>query len=147
MNDQTDATFQRIMALRGHYSYDRIGSRVALMREYLRRAAWWTEALPSSVWPFFDIALAIHPEVRAPPELLRQVEAHLGEMGGLLSHQGRGCVRALHFAALLDSGLPLPQVPDSARQPFEPLLLFFERGSGLTTETGFIDIDTVGSRT
>ena len=75
-------------------------SRARLMREYLRRAAWWAQELDATdKWPFFDIGGLLTPEVHA--------------------------------------GIPLPpQLED----PFEPLLLMFERGGGFTTEAGFIDL-------
>jgi hypothetical protein len=48
----------------------------------------------------------------------------------------------LHFAALLDAGIDLPQAPPL---PFEPLLVMFERGGGFRVEGGgFIDVDTLG---
>ena len=47
------------------------------------------------------------------------------------------CRAALRWAAVHDARMPLPpQLED----PFEPLLLMFERGGGFTTEHGFIDL-------
>ncbi|MBA9001808.1 hypothetical protein [Thermomonospora cellulosilytica] len=36
------------------------------------------------------------------------------------------CFSAVHFAALRDAAVPLPDLPD----PFEPFLLFYGRGEG-----------------
>jgi hypothetical protein len=56
----------------------------------------------------------------------------------------RACVRALHFAALLDAGAGLPDAPP---QPFEPLLVMFERGGGFRVGGGgLVEVDTLGLR-
>jgi len=118
-------------------------SRPYLIKEYLRRSAWWSQATGQSDWfPFFDIAAAVDPSVRADPAVMDQVSAFLGW------HYGTGalrtaCLHALHFAALLDAGTPLPEAPDL---PFEPLVVLLERGGGFTTESGFIDVDLTGIR-
>jgi hypothetical protein len=143
MANQVDALARRILALKWAGSYEKTRSRVALMREYLRRAAWWAEAVDSEQYPFFDIAEAIEPEVRADPALVQRVEADVtAKLAGVLVR--RTCVRALHFAALLDAGTKLPQVPGSVAQPFEPLLVMFERGGGFRLEGGLIEVDSAG---
>jgi len=135
---------ERIMAVNWSGSFDRSRSRGYLMKEYLRRAAWWAKATKAErLWPFFDIAAAVDPAVRADPAVVERVEAHLKK-----KLQGvpvtRACVRALHFAALADAGVPLPSAPS---HPFEPLLLMFERGGGFHVEGGgLIDVDTLGIR-
>lgn len=55
----------------------------------------------------------------------------------------RTCIRALHFAALLDAGIDLPQ---ALPLPFEPLLVMFERGDFRVEGSGLIDVDTLGIR-
>lgn len=144
MTSHVDTTAKRIMAINWEGSFARTRSRVALLREYLRRAAWWAEAVKSEEWPFFDIAHAIKPEVRADPALVKRIETHLApEMQGILVVHA--CVRALHFAALLDAGVQLPKLPGSAVQPFEPLLVMFERGGGFRTDgSGLIQVDIAG---
>lgn len=48
------------------------------------------------------------------------------------------------FAALLDAGVPLPDAPP---EPYEPLIVMFERGGGFTTEGGgLIEVDSLGIR-
>ncbi len=144
MNTHVTATAGRIKAINWAGSFDKTMSRVALLREYMRRAAWWASAVKSTKWPFFDIAAAVNPKVRASPALVEGVEAHLSEklQGGVVLDC---CVRALHFAALLDAGSKLPRVPDSVALPFEPLLMMFERGGGFHMEgSGLIDVDSVG---
>jgi hypothetical protein len=144
MGARATAVAERVMAVDWAGSFDKTNSRVSLLREYLRRAAWWADAVKAAEWPFFDIAAAIDPTVRADPGLVRRVEEHLASQrqGALVT---RTCVRALHFAALLDAGAKLPEVPESAAQPFEPLLVMFERGGGFRVEgSGLIEVDAAG---
>jgi hypothetical protein len=135
---------QRIMSIRWDGSLDRQASRSRLMQEYLRRSAWWGLATGQSEWlPFFDIAAAVDPGVRADQTVVDQVSAYLSKnyQVGLVR---RACVNALHFAALLDAGIPLPEAPE---QPFEPLLMLLERGDGFHIEGGgLIQVDTLGIR-
>ena len=144
MNTHVTATANRIKAVDWVGSFDKTLSRVALLREYMRRAAWWASAVKSAEWPFFDIAAAVSPKVRAAPEVVKGVEDHLSErLQGVMVV--RCCVRALHFAALLDAGTKLPRVPGSAALPFEPLLMMFERGGGFRIEGGgLISVDAAG---
>ncbi|MET0405188.1 MAG: hypothetical protein ABW123_22430 [Cystobacter sp.] len=146
MHNLSTSTFKRILAINWKGSYNTTPSRLALMSEHLRRTAWWAEASKATLWPFFDIAYAINQDVRASPALVSQLEAHLTSKMQLPSSRvAMSCVRALHFAALLDKGTPLPKLPDSVQQPFEPLLLMFERGGGFRVDgAGLIDIDSIG---
>ncbi len=112
-------------------------SRGGLMQEYLRRAAWWAQGLDATgKWPFFDIAALLAPELHSPPELAEQLETMIRNRVGWPSVDV-SCRAALRWAAVLDARIPLPpQLED----PFEPLLLMFDRGGGFTTEHGFIDL-------
>ncbi|PDP87527.1 hypothetical protein CQJ94_10725 [Glycomyces fuscus] len=115
-------------------------SRVALMREYLRRSAVWTRALGAEGWPFYDIAEFAAPGVRAADEV---VEGVVGSPVVIEQYPavGRSCVWALHLAAARDAGVPLPDLPD----PFEPLIRMYERGGGFSlSTTGTIGIDAAG---
>jgi hypothetical protein len=112
-------------------------SRGRLMQEYLRRAAWWAQGLDATdKWPFFDIAGLLAPEVHSPPEIAAKLETLIRNRVGWPSVD-ISCRAALRWAALLDAGIP---VPPQLEDPFEPLLLMFERGGGFTTEHGFIDL-------
>lgn len=121
-------------------SLDHVQSRARLMREYLRRSAWWARALDAvAEWPFFDIAAHIAPEVQVPEHLTRQLEDLISTRIGWPS-VARVCRAALRWAALADARNP----PDyGLDDPYEPLVLLFERGGGFTTEHGFIDLDGV----
>lgn len=142
MGVHVDDVVGRIMAVDWKGSHGRARSRAYLMKEYLRRAAWWAKVTRSEpLWPFFDIAAAVDPATRADPAAVERVQALLRR-----KLQGvpvtRACVRALHFAALFDERVALPQAPP---HPFEPLMLLFERGGGFQVEgSGLIDVDTIG---
>jgi len=122
----------------GLSSFDHAVSRRTLMREYLRRAAWWARELHAEgEWPFFDIAVRFAPDVRAPEDLTAPLETLIHERIGW-PRVASTCRAALRWAALLDAGVPVPEgLPD----PFEPLILMFERGGGFMTENGFIELD------
>lgn len=107
------------------------GSRVALMREYLRRTALWAhEYRIDGDWPFIDLAARVDPEVRADPVLLARMEDALDDRATLLYAQ-KTSRHAVHWAALLDARADrLPPLED----PFEPIVLLFERGGLFGTE-------------
>jgi hypothetical protein len=133
------STLARLSAVdwRGE-AFDRRRSRVALMREYMRRAALWARELDAaSDWPFFDIATLIAPDLKPPQELAEEMEALIYESVGWPTVR-TCCWAAFRWAVLLDSGHPIPAgLPD----PYEPLLLMFERGGGFYTEHVFIELD------
>ncbi|ASW53277.1 hypothetical protein [Plantactinospora sp. KBS50] len=135
------ATVDRILAINWGGSDDRTTSRGYLMKEYLRRAAWWARTTGAEGFPFFDIAASVEPAVRADPLLVDRVTGHLSAnlQGAAVTN---ACVNALHFAALLDAEVQLPSAPP---EPFEPLLLLLERGGGFRVGGGgLIDVDTLG---
>ncbi|GAA0990119.1 hypothetical protein GCM10009551_048160 [Nocardiopsis tropica] len=130
----------RIHAIDWDGDLEHTRSRVALMREYLRRSAVWTRALGAKGWPFYDIAEFAAPGVRAADEV---VEGVLGSPVIVEQYPtvGKSCVWALHMAAARDAGVSLPDLPD----PFEPLIRMYERGGGFSlSTTGTIDIDAAG---
>ena len=144
MGNVVNAVADRILAVDWSGPLTRTRSRAALMREYLRRSAWWAQAGNGAEWPFYDIASTVDPSVRADPAVVQRVLAHLDR-----SRQGvlvqRAAEAALHFAALRESGRPLPAVPASAADPFEPLVAMFERGGGFRLGGGtLIEVDTAG---
>jgi hypothetical protein len=135
------ATLSRLLAVDWKSDFMiRLGyarSRGKLMQEYLRRAAWWAQGLDDADrWPFFDIAGSWVPEVHVPDDLAEDLEKliynHIGWPAVAVT-----CRAALHWAAVLDAGIPLPPELDD---PFQPLLLMYERGGGFITEHGFIDL-------
>jgi hypothetical protein len=113
-------------------------ARAKLMKEYLRRAAWWAQELDATgAWPFFDIPGLWAPEIQVPSDLLEPLETLISTGIGwpAVVTTARATLR---WAAVMDAGKPLP---DGLADPYEPLLLMFERGGGFTMEHGFIDLD------
>lgn len=130
----------RIHAIDWDGDLEHTRSRVALMREFLRRSAVWTRALGAKGWPFYDIAEFAAPGVRAAEEVVEGVS-----LNPAITEQfptvGKSCVWALHLAAARDAGVSLPDLPD----PFAPLIRMYERGGGFSlSTTGTIDIDAAG---
>jgi hypothetical protein len=112
-------------------------ARAKLMREYLRRAAWWAQELDATdAWPFFDIPALWAPDIKVPTDLLGPLETLISTGIGWPS-VATTARAALRWATVMDAGKPLP---DGLADPYEPLLLMFERGGGFTTEHGFIDL-------
>ncbi|MEU8462798.1 hypothetical protein [Streptomyces sp. NPDC029003] len=128
-------------------SFEHGTSSARLMREYLRRAAIWVQELQkaqpdplfdvaqSDRWPFFDLARYVDPSVRPDSELAAELDAFLAEHSSSLL-TGRICRAALNWASLSPEALAgFGDLPD----PFEPLLLVFERSGAFWIENGFID--------
>ncbi|MFG3532780.1 hypothetical protein ACGF8B_39645 [Streptomyces sp. NPDC047917] len=118
-------------------AYEHANSRALLMREYLRRAAGWARAYRAEEsWPFFDIAEHVTPGVRTPSDVATELEAVL--TGLAPSSLKKTCRGAVRWAVLRGAGGELPRdLPDD---PYEPLLLMYERGGGYFVEE-FIDLD------
>jgi hypothetical protein len=126
---------RRIEAIEWDQDETRGRLHVQLVREYLRRAALWAQALEvTQEWPFFDVALAADPNVDTDLDTLRRVRQHLEDTKASW-WATRIAEWALRFAALTSPyGLP---------DPYEPLLVMFEQGGDFTTEAGFVNVDFV----
>lgn len=111
-------------------------SQARLVQEYLRRSALWARDLRAEGWPFFDVALDVDPEVRAPEEVVARAMAGLPDFATF--YVSRTVEWSLHFAALTDAGAALPDIPD----PFAPLLRVYERGDTVNyTSAGVLEVD------
>jgi hypothetical protein len=105
-------------------------ARVALMREFLRRSALWSEALGvPAKWPLFDVAGEADPSAPQP-----EVPADL--VARPLAPDVRATLPWMLRWAAHPPG-SIAGLPD----PYEPLLLFYERGGGFTIEQGMLDVD------
>ncbi|ATZ25232.1 hypothetical protein SLAV_16910 [Streptomyces lavendulae subsp. lavendulae] len=123
-------------------------SSARLMREHLRRMAVWVRELQkaqpaapffdvaqSDRWPFFDLARYVEPSARPDSEPAAALGAFLSEHASS-PLTGRTCRAALTWASLSPRSLAgFDGLPD----PFEPLLLVFERSGAFWIENGFID--------
>ncbi len=141
----TAATLARLEAVdwKGDSGFEHRRSRVRLMAEYLRRAAQWAKALDATdEWPFFDIAAHVDPAVHVPEDEAKDLEVLIDHGIGWPSVKTSSRA-ALRWGAILDAGTPLPS---GLEDPYEPLLLLFDRGGGWTIEAGFIDVDGAAVR-
>ncbi|MFJ8473079.1 hypothetical protein [Kitasatospora sp. NPDC094011] len=101
------------------------------MREYLRRSALWADAFGAEkLWPFLDIGRQIDPTVRAAPDVTADLDTFIDDTIGRRTLE-ETCRGAVHWPAFhRGTSLALPDLPE----PYEPLLLMFERGGGFYVE-------------
>ncbi|MFC3996257.1 hypothetical protein ACFOVU_10050 [Nocardiopsis sediminis] len=141
MTGTTKELADRILAFDLSTGGRRRKSPVVLMREYLRRRAWWAREVDGAGWPFGDLAAAIDPAVRADADLVHRVRESFPY--SVFPMVLDTCEWALHFRALQESGAELPELPD----PFEPLLLMYERGDGFgMSQPSLIEVAGTGVR-
>ncbi|MFD0376230.1 hypothetical protein [Streptomyces sp. NPDC127112] len=127
--------------MRWDLAFARLGSRRVLMWEYLRRAAVWARACGADgVWPFFDVTPCVDPGF----ELGAEQAAGLAEL--LLRVPGaelrRTCEGAVRFAELRARR---PDAVDGLPDPYEPLVLFYERGGSFGRDCATSALDLVGA--
>ncbi|MEU2154057.1 hypothetical protein ABZ532_03345 [Streptomyces sp. NPDC019396] len=114
---------------------DHANSRALLMREYLRRAALWARAYGAEQsWPFFDIAEHVDAKLQVPPDAATEGEEVLAGLAP--ASLKRTCRAALRWAVLRDD------LPAGLPDPYEPLLLMYERGGGYFLEE-YLDLNGV----
>ncbi len=110
-------------------------SRALLMREYMRRAALWAQACGAGAeWPFFDVTEFVDPTLSLDPDVEAELEEFLTRTVPTPS-TARTCRGAVRWAALVAKRDDPAGLPD----PYEPLLLMYERGGGYSIEE-FIDL-------
>ncbi|WP_274563168.1 hypothetical protein [Streptomyces spiramyceticus] len=139
----TTATLERLRAVDWSgdwdYAFGHAQSRRLLMHEHLRRSALWARACGAEdAWPFFDVTGYVDPGFQLPSELA----AELHEVLKKAAYSARKtCSGAVRFAELRAQGnATLPDLPD----PYEPLILFYERGGEyLQDDAGFLDLTGV----
>jgi hypothetical protein len=132
-NARTEQLITRLRGVVWEESLVHNGSRIALMREYLRRSALWAQALDrADAWPFFDIAAAAGRGALLDEALLDSVLDGL-EGRGLRPLDPRIIRYMLDFTAL-------PARPQDPPDPFEPLLMVYERGGSFSRAAGSIRI-------
>ncbi|MFI0220139.1 hypothetical protein [Streptomyces lydicus] len=113
-------------------------SRALLMREYLRRVALWARAYGAEQsWPFFDIVEHVDANFQTPPDIAAEMEEILAGLAP--TSVKRTCRAAIRWVALRDTrDDPPAELPD----PYEPLLLMYERGGGYFLEE-YLDLNGV----
>lgn len=127
----------RLLSIEWVDDYQESKARVALTREFLRRASAWA-LLPGAAverFPFFDAAARVDPAVRAPQHLVDEATAAVPVYQG---HVRRLCAAALHMAALIDAAgagvVTGAAVPGGLLEPYAPLIRSFELGGGFARE-------------
>ncbi|MFD8411773.1 hypothetical protein [Streptomyces sp. NPDC059650] len=118
-------------------AWEHAPSRALLMREYLRRSALWARVCGAEeAWPFFDVAEHLGAQAPGtPPEVAAELEELLD---GLAPASLRTtCRAAVRWAAVRSAGQELPA---GLPEPYEPLLLMYERGGGYYLEE-YLDLN------
>ncbi|MFI1253964.1 hypothetical protein ACH4U6_09195 [Streptomyces netropsis] len=118
--------------------YDHAKSRAALLREHLRRTALWAQAFEAELsWPYLDLAELIDPSVRLDEDVRAELKEYLDEEVGWPQVEAT-IVGAVHWAVFrANSQVALPDLDD----PYEPLLIMYERGGAFSIESNFIDLN------
>lgn len=157
------AAVQRCRQIIWRRDETRLGSQVALLREYLRRSAVVAGALNSPQnWPWDDYAVflplpGINPHLLPGFSLLEDAPAYVGpglswlegEVLGLVLHMNEKhsnpgwygkhtCGWYIRWASVKSlTSVAALNLPD----PYEPLITFYERGGRLRPEQGYLDLD------
>ncbi|MFF5706804.1 hypothetical protein ACFY7H_30605 [Streptomyces sp. NPDC012794] len=126
--------------MRWDLAFERSGSRRVLMWEYLRRAAVWAKACGAEgAWPFYDVTAYVDPGFELPAGQAAELEELLARVPG--AELRRTCAGAVRLAALRERN---PAVVDGLPDPYEPLVLFYERGGSFTRDCSGVFLDLVG---
>jgi hypothetical protein len=136
-DEAVQAAAARLGAVDWERRGDKTWSKAALLKEYFRRAARWAAAYDCDTRvPFYDIAACVDPSVRADQGVVDDVVEKV-EIGGW--NVGQVAPFILHWAAL--RATPGFAFPPGLEDPFEPLILLFERGGGFHTENGEVNLE------
>ncbi|BCJ56041.1 hypothetical protein Asp14428_75160 [Actinoplanes sp. NBRC 14428] len=136
-DDSVRVTAARLSAVDWRRHGYRSWSKAKLMLEYFRRMAQWAEAYGcDEPVPFFDLAQYVDPNVRADPAVVDEA-VRLAAEGGWNAQQVVPFI--LHWAAV--RAAPGVVFPEGLEDPFEPLLLLFERDGGFHTSNGFVEME------
>jgi hypothetical protein len=133
----TDTALERILAIKWEPDDSRVNSHIALLREYLRRAALWAKALDcTDEWPFFDVAAHIG-ALDADETQVKKLKTHFMEtpfyVAGIIE---KTCEWFFHWERVKN----LPKISEfTLPEPYEPLIVMYERGGIFSMEHGFFD--------
>ncbi|WP_199248338.1 hypothetical protein [[Phormidium] sp. ETS-05] len=138
-----NSAMERILAIKWEPDDSRVSSHIALLREYLRRAALWATALNcTDEWPFFDVAAHMCPLQRAGDAQVEALGIHFSAQpfytAGIIE---KTCEWFLHWDAVQNR----PEVTKFALpDPYEPLIKMYENGGIFSTEHGFFNFEVGG---
>ena len=119
---------------------DRTWSKAALLKEYFRRTARWAAAYAiDSPEPFFDIGACVASDIRADAAAVTEAVALAKDRGADYIVSSYLVPFMLHWAAL--QATPGVRFEPHLEDPYEPLLVLFERGGSFHTEKGEVDLE------
>ena len=99
-NNNVDAAIERIVNIKWELNDTRFGSHIALLREYLRRASLWAQALTcTDKWPFFDVAAQLDPLLCPDKTKIETLERHLQQFN-LYRPIKRTCEWYIHWVMI-----------------------------------------------
>jgi hypothetical protein len=138
--EPVEVFLERLLSIQWTERHLRRESQARLLEEHARRVALWRRRFGAG-WYFADLAAVADSSVRASEDVLHRL--HEGVSIHLSGYALRVCEYALHYAALQKAGKCPADLPD----PFEPLIVLFERGSIFSRDgAGYIDVDGLGVR-
>ena len=133
-----DIALERILAIKWEPDDTRVHSHIALLREYLRRAALWAKVLNcTDEWPFFDVTAHIYPLETVDEAKIEALNTHFTQtpfyVAGIIE---KTCKWFIQWERVKN----LPKVSEfTLPEPYEPLIKMYERGGIFSTEHGFFD--------
>ncbi|MEU9039075.1 hypothetical protein AB0D45_29810 [Streptomyces sp. NPDC048352] len=126
--------------MRWDLAFDRNQSRRVLMWEYLRRAAVWAKACGGEeAWPFYDVTAYLDPGFELPPAQAAELEELQRTV--FWEELRKTCAGAVRLAGLRER---TPDAVAGLPDPYEPLVLFYERGGSFSRDCSGVFIDLVG---
>ena len=140
----SEAALQRVREISWKYEPERRQSHTALMQEYLRRSALWAEALGRTAdWPWYDVAAEL-PEESGETED-RWLEKVINELHQHVYQATKDATPAMQLAYVrFISWAAVKDLPATRRfilpDPYEPLIVLFERGGWFRPEQGYVDL-------
>lgn len=139
MSNPAAQALERLRSLHWSFDFDRERSYVALMKEYLRRMGLWADALQlTDTTPFFDVAAAVLPNMRAPQALVAALNVQVHPPSPLVQVT---CEWYLHWNFVCDRPeITCFQLPE----PYEPLIRMYERHGSFRREHIYIDVGLTG---
>ncbi|ONI73688.1 hypothetical protein BWI15_09640 [Kribbella sp. ALI-6-A] len=119
-------------------AYEQRESRGRLVHEFLRRTARWALALGAEDrWPHSDLAKALAPDLALDAALIEEKIDFDSGTRGEFPLRREIVYPMVCWAALGD--LPRQRFPE-LDDPYEPLLLMFERSGGYLQYNGFLEL-------
>ena len=136
-----DRTIARIRAITWEPNNFRAASHIALFKEYLRRASLWANALNcTDRWPLFDVAAEIDLSFRADEAKVEALNRHVTSFR-IPRTMKRTCEWFVHWAGVKHR---LEVTKMALPDPYDPLMLLYERGGDFYFEQGLFHFSVGG---